>query len=200
MIVFANTKLMKVILVDENSGESKSISMLDTESIKELLKKYKDIYWINSIKKEKPETIINFVKSYVEKNKNNKMFLKKYIHTKGKKKIIIPSVNSGKFLEFNGIFDFKDYNFIMSQINEFPSIKDAISNGILEVVNEFDKNIIIQENKSKVLVQKEREKNKDTKSIVLPVGMKAEEVAAMGIPEEGMDEIIDLSGEGNDIE
>jgi hypothetical protein len=44
------------------------------------------------------------------------------------------------------------------------------------------------------------EKNKDTKSIVLPVGMKAEEVAAMGIPEEGMDEIIDLSGEGNDIE
>jgi hypothetical protein len=66
--------------------------------------------------------------------------------------------------------------------------------------NEFDKNIIIQENKSKVLVQKEREKNKDTKSIVLPVGMKAEEVAAMGIPEEGMDEIIDLSGEGNDIE
>ena len=43
MIVFANTKLMKVILVDENSGESKSISMLDTESIKELLKKYKDI-------------------------------------------------------------------------------------------------------------------------------------------------------------
>jgi hypothetical protein len=69
-----------------------------------------------------------------------------------------------------------------------------------EFINEFDKNIIIQENKSKVLVQKEREKNKDTKSIVLPVGMKAEEVAAMGIPEEGMDEIIDLSGEGNDIE
>ena len=196
MVVFVNTENNKMIIINEDDGSSSVISIFDFERIKKELNsiysKNKKCFWVNSVKNENVSNIVDFVQSYISKIKNNPVNMKKYIHSAGKGKIIIPGNEKGKFLQFNGFIDFHDYNKIMLMKSDFPGIQDAINKKILEIVDEIDKNMII----SKYNDDKNKKANKNSSAkdgdIIIPSNMKAEEIAARGIISEDMEGFIEI--------